>query len=181
MNEEWRTIPGHEGFYEVSDHGRLRGVDRHVEVFDRRCTKPRRFFRPGKLLKPTLTKSGHLDARLGLRARGLVHNLVLEAFVGPCPEGMEACHLNDVPDDNRLANLRWGTRSDNMRDRVRNGKHHNANKTHCKHGHEFTPENTYPQPSGRACRTCRRIESQRRKAKLRELRKNESLPRMEKP
>jgi len=40
-----------------------------------------------------------------------VHSLVLEAFVGPRPEGMDGCHENDVPWDNRLSNLKWDTHS----------------------------------------------------------------------
>ncbi|MCP5065270.1 MAG: HNH endonuclease [bacterium] len=42
-----------------------------------------------------------------------VHRLVLTAFIGPCPQGMEASHLNGVRDDNRLENLVWETRSQN--------------------------------------------------------------------
>ena len=47
--------------------------------------------------------------------------LVLEAFVGPCPSGMECCHYDDNQRNNVLSNLRWGTKSDNAMDRVRNG------------------------------------------------------------
>src|SRR5215471_1608313 len=42
-----------------------------------------------------------------------VHRLILEAFVGPCPKGMEARHLNGDRQDNRLVNLAWGTRLEN--------------------------------------------------------------------
>jgi hypothetical protein len=52
----------------------------------------------------------------------LVHRVVLEAFVGECPDGMECRHLNSIPTDNRLSNLRWGTRSENSMDRVRAGR-----------------------------------------------------------
>lgn len=50
-----------------------------------------------------------------------VHRLVLEAFVGKCPDKMHARHLNGNPSDNRVENLAWGTRSENMMDRVRHG------------------------------------------------------------
>lgn len=50
-----------------------------------------------------------------------VHRLVLEAFVGPCPPGMECCHNNGNPADNRLENLRWDTRSANCLDAVQHG------------------------------------------------------------
>jgi HNH endonuclease len=53
--------------------------------------------------------------------RWRVHRLVLELFVGPRPEGMECRHLNGKPDDNRIENLTWGTRSENRHDAKRHG------------------------------------------------------------
>lgn len=50
-----------------------------------------------------------------------IHRLVLEVFIGPCPEGMECCHRNDIADDNNLENLYWGTRSENIVDAFKNG------------------------------------------------------------
>ncbi len=50
-----------------------------------------------------------------------VHTLVLEAFVGPAPDGMECLHRNGDPQDNRLANLRWGTRKENVADQLTHG------------------------------------------------------------
>lgn len=50
-----------------------------------------------------------------------VHRLVLEAFVGPRPEGMECCHYNGDPADNRLENLRWDTSKGNTSDSIRHG------------------------------------------------------------
>jgi hypothetical protein len=57
----------------------------------------------------------------GNRDDRYIHHLVLETFVGPRPEGMEARHLNGDYSDNRLRNLTWGTKSENMKDRI---KHH---------------------------------------------------------
>ena len=51
----------------------------------------------------------------------LIHRLVLEAFVGPCPHGCEADHINCDPHDNRLENLRWLDSRQN-RDRRRGRK-----------------------------------------------------------
>lgn len=50
-----------------------------------------------------------------------IHRLVLEAFAGPCPAGMEACHNNGNHFDNRLKNLRWDTHSENTYDSLRHG------------------------------------------------------------
>jgi hypothetical protein len=60
-------------------------------------------------------KSGHLSVAIGKGNSRQVHQLVLEAFVGPCPEGYEVLHLNHEPSDNRLVNLKYGTRSENVR------------------------------------------------------------------
>lgn len=145
MAEEWREVPGWSG-YRVSDEGRVIS------------TKRGRI----RLLALHELPTGHVQVWLyaGSHAsrRGVsVHRMVLEAFVGPCPEGMEACHVNDVASDNRLRNLYWGTHADNMRDRLRNGNNPFANRTHCKRGHEFTPENTRLNTRGaRVCRSCER-------------------------
>lgn len=50
-----------------------------------------------------------------------VHRLVLQTFVGPCPKGMQCRHLNGNRTDNRLENLCWGTRIENMQDRELHG------------------------------------------------------------
>jgi hypothetical protein len=59
--------------------------------------------------------------REGKRRLRYVHHLVLEAFVGPCPVGLECLHGDDNPSNNQLGNLRWGTHSENLFDRTRNG------------------------------------------------------------
>jgi formylmethanofuran dehydrogenase subunit E len=143
MIETWMLIPGYEGLYEVSDLGRVYG------------------FRSKKILKGTPNRDGY--PRVELRNENsqvqrhlFVHRLVLLAFVGEPPEGMEACHNNGDPSDNRLENLRWDTHSENMIDSVNIRTHNMSRKTHCPHGHEYIPENTYVNPNGsRECRTCK--------------------------
>lgn len=58
----------------------------------------------------------------GVYTNRLLHRLILETFVGPCPPGMQCCHYNDIKTDNRLENLRWDTPEANMRDALRNGR-----------------------------------------------------------
>lgn len=50
-----------------------------------------------------------------------IHRIVLEAFVGPKPEGMEARHLDGNPQNNRVDNLKWGTRIENNNDQITHG------------------------------------------------------------
>lgn len=52
-----------------------------------------------------------------------IHHLVLEAFVGPCPEGMECCHGDGDPANCRLSNLRWDTPKGNAADKITHGTH----------------------------------------------------------
>jgi hypothetical protein len=52
-----------------------------------------------------------------------VHRLVLTAYVGPCPEGMECCHNDGDRSNNNLNNLRWDTRKENHQDAIRHGTH----------------------------------------------------------
>lgn len=59
--------------------------------------------------------------RQGKMTKCWVHRLVLLTFIGPPSVGQEARHLNDLPFDNRLENLAWGTHLENQRDKVLNG------------------------------------------------------------
>jgi hypothetical protein len=59
--------------------------------------------------------------RDGRAQQVLAHKVVLEAFVGPRPEGHQACHGNGDRKDNRLSNLRWGTAKENQADREAHG------------------------------------------------------------
>lgn len=151
--EIWAAIPGYEGSYEVSTMGRVRCLERRDAIGRLRHAKLRRIVRQ---------PSGHLVVALRkdmTRKDFGVHVLMLMAFVGPRPGKQDACYWNDIPDDNRLENLRWGTRSDNAHDAVRNGRNASARKTHCPEGHPYSNENTYVNPAGRRlCRTCRRIQ-----------------------
>lgn len=136
----------------------MRSLDRVITTVSRTGT-PYRQLRPGRTLKPgKVGTSDHLHVVLDGRTDRTVHSLVLEAFTGPCPEGMEARHLDDNPTNNRLENLVWGTRSENSQDAIRNDRHFYAGLTHCKRGHELTPENTQKHASGgrRTCLVCRR-------------------------
>jgi hypothetical protein len=77
----------------------------------------------GKWLKPGKSR-GYLGIILSKNKQCYsckVHHLVLETYVGPCPEGMECRHLNGMRVDNRLENLCWGTRSENRQDATKHG------------------------------------------------------------
>jgi hypothetical protein len=156
----WREVPGWEGFYAVSDTGLVKSLARTVERLPSAMTLRERELNIG-----VHTDGYHVVylARGGERTQFRVHRLVLTAFVGPCPEGMEGCHNDGNPINNHLDNLRWDTRSANAHDTVRHGAHPMASKTHCKSGHPYNALNTYVSPgsSKRTCRTCRLVSKRR--------------------
>lgn len=79
----------------------------------------------GKILKPgKYDRYGHLNVNLwknGNKQFFAVHLLVMEAFVGPRPEGMEICHNDGNPGNNRKDNLRYDTPKNNNKDKIKHG------------------------------------------------------------
>ena len=116
--------------------------------------------RSGEALKHNFTRGYHYVGlyRDGKIHRVRVHRLVLSAWRGACPEGMDGLHKDDDQDNNDLANLYWGTPTQNAADSKANGKNAWSRRTECSHGHAFTESNTYwrPDGKGRCCRQCMR-------------------------
>lgn len=101
---EWRTVPETEDLYAVSDDGQVRG--------------------PKGILTQHLDTDGYPMVFLRLpsgRKTRTVHRLVLSAFVGPRPRGLETRHLNGRRTDDRLENLKYGTHAENVADSKRHG------------------------------------------------------------
>lgn len=123
MNEIWKDIPGYEGKYQASTYGRIRSLNYEVngrnhytgELFKRQIK--------GKIIRPgRYCKSGHLSVVLGHGTAGKpVHQLVMKTFVGEAPAGTEVLHKNGNPEDNRLENLHYGTRTENILDVYKQG------------------------------------------------------------
>lgn len=107
--EKWVDIPGYEGFYKISDHGRLKSVRSKKILPAHNCGG-------AGYRGNVLFKNGRKTMRHFRR-----HTLVLIAFRGPCPDGMEGCHLNGNASDNRLSNLQWVTHKENCVHRISHG------------------------------------------------------------
>jgi Zn ribbon nucleic-acid-binding protein len=157
VNEQWRAVPSYEGYYEVSDQGRVRSLER-------RAANGRVW--PGIILKGVTHPNGHRQvilSRHNVKRTYWVHALVLSAIVGPAPKGMEALHRDGDPGNNTTGNLKWGTHSENMQDQVRHGVHFYAAKTHCPQGHAYDEANTYNEQGAthRKCRECMRAQNKR--------------------
>lgn len=106
--EEWKAVKGYEGFYEVSNMGRVRSLPRQIKNY--------RF--NGKVLKQFTTNGEYLRVTLSVYGKPKivsVHRLVAEAFV-PNPQNKETVnHINEIKQDNRAENLEWLTLLENVR------------------------------------------------------------------
>lgn len=123
--EVWKDVVGFEGAYQVSNMGRVKSLAR-VQC---RGSGMRPYPLKERVLKPYDDhNNGYRLVILTNRSRRLVHRLVLEAFVGPCPEGMQCRHLDGNPGNNRLNNLAWGTPVENSEDRRTHGTAFNGPK-----------------------------------------------------
>lgn len=127
MDEEvWADIPGYIGFYQASTWGNVRSLVRLLpSAVEAGVRKHKQVLRPGA------DGNGRLHVALSVNGRvkhHQVHRLVLYAFVGPCPEGMETLHGDGDHTNNRLDNLRWGTPTENADDQRRHGRPFGAPK-----------------------------------------------------
>lgn len=90
------------------------------------------------------------------------HRWSYQHHVGPIPDGMQLDHLCRVRHCVNPEHLEPVTNRENSLRGI-GPTAINAAKTHCKRGHEFTPENTYRDAKGRMCRACKKLTDQRRK------------------
>lgn len=160
-SERWLPVVGSEGLYEVSDLGRVRSLTRLMRLRNGRTRLVQ-----GRILSATgspypmvhlalVDADGFPAGRRSVR----VHTLVMIAFVGPIPDGQEVRHRNGKYQDPRLVNLRYGTRSDNVRDAVEHGTHPETRKTECPRRHLLVDPNLREsQKPRRDCLACHRTD-----------------------
>jgi hypothetical protein len=117
MTEVWKPVVGF-GYYSVSNFGRV--------MSEKRMVKHRggMIARGGRVLKPGKHTCGYRTVGLYTNGRSVItryiHRLVLDAFIGAQPE-MDVNHKNGIKEDNRLENLEWVTRKENIRHSIKMG------------------------------------------------------------
>lgn len=165
--EVWLPVVGFESWYEISTAGRVRRKAYTAILKDGTVRHYRELLRKAPVASHGYPMVNLADGK-GRHCNYTVHRLMAKTFLGDVSDSDVVRHLNDVRTDNRIENLAVGSHSENRFDSIRNGTHVEANKTHCVHGHEFTPENIYVRPSRpnvRHCIECRRQRSREFKAR----------------
>lgn len=118
--EEWRPIPGYEGFYSASNHGRVKSLARYVKH-----SRGGKLLVKGRILATQSDRNGYLSVTLwkdGKSKRHLINRLVLTVFVGPPADPrLHAMHRDSNNINNNLQNLHWGTAKENYADKVKQG------------------------------------------------------------
>lgn len=114
--EIWKDIVGYEGYYQVSNLGRIRSLDRTVT--SRNTTRTIR----GKILKPKINSiNGYNSVMLGMSGVAKyvrVHRVVAQSFIDNPDNKPEINHINGNKSDNRVLNLEWVTHRENHKHRI---------------------------------------------------------------
>lgn len=128
--EIWKDIEGYEGYYQVSNFGNVKSLDRVIEHLRFGFCQ-----RKGGLRRLSTDSDGY--HRVGLYKDGkgkhfFVHRLVAQAFI-PNPESKpEVNHINAVKTDNNVSNLEWVTNIENITHAIDAGTHNNRGERHGK-------------------------------------------------
>ena len=110
--EVYVDIPGYEGYYQVSNHGNVKSLDR---VIKEKTGKTQTL--KGRVLKQRVNPSGYCYVGLrknGNRATFAIHQVVAQAFLDNLENKPIVNHINGVKTDNNISNLEWATYSENL-------------------------------------------------------------------
>ena len=114
MSEVWKDVVGYEGYYQVSNLGRIKSLNRYVKAKNNS-----KKLMKSKVLKPVKNDRGYLMVVLSKNAKKrkiFVHRLVAEAFIPNPSNYPQVNHIKEMEkDNNNVINLEWCTCSYNCK------------------------------------------------------------------
>lgn len=124
MKEIWKSIVGYEGYYEVSNSGRIKSLTRTETYFHATAGKLVSRTRQGRMMELKEDRYGYMTVHLrmdGSSKHCTVHRLVAEAFIPNAFNKSTVNHKNCDKKDNSLCNLEWATVSEQTKHAYDNG------------------------------------------------------------
>jgi hypothetical protein len=127
--EIWKDINGYEGYYQISNQGNVRSIDRFDGVHDRK----------GTIIKPNLKQNGYLQVGLRMHSKRKwigVHRLVAIHFIENPDNKPQVNHIDGNKQNNTINNLEWVTAKENQNHATKLGLRKNMpkGKKHCYYG-----------------------------------------------
>lgn len=125
QTEIWKPIREYQGYYEVSNLGRVRSITRKIERTNPKNPNIKSLYTyKGKLIPFWITKKGYCRCSLninGINKNHLVHQLVAREFIDNSGNKKQINHINCVKTDNNVKNLEWVTNYENYLHALENG------------------------------------------------------------
>lgn len=116
-NEIWKDIEGYEGYYQVSNFGRVRSVERLIYLHDKNGRVKQSYTVHGKMLTISIQRDGYCAVKIRkqpFQRIKSVHRLVAKAFVHGYCEGLQVNHKDENKQNNHADNLEWVTGKENL-------------------------------------------------------------------
>lgn len=123
MEEIWKDIEGYEGFYQVSNLGRIKSLEKNIKRISPKGNEYTVKY-PEKMLKQYGNHRGYLITQLSKSGKSescLVHRIVAQAFIPNYEDKAQINHKNCNKQDNRIENLEWVTNNENRLHAMKNG------------------------------------------------------------